>query len=57
MYPGSLDGIDKLRPHLAGEPTTPGAREFASRLLTLPTGKALRGERRELAVRTLRELS
>jgi perosamine synthetase len=57
MYPGSLDGIEKLRPHLAGEPKIPGAREFASRLLTLPTGKALRGERRELAVRTLRELS
>ena len=57
MYPHSVDLIEALRPHLAGEPGVPGARELAQRLLTLPTGAALRGERLELVVHALRELS
>lgn len=57
MYPSALDAIDALRPCLADEPKTPIAREFAARLLTLPTGPALSGERVEFALRTLRRLS
>jgi len=57
MYPSALDGIDALRPFLADEPTTPTAREFAARILTLPTGPALSGERVEFALRILRECS
>jgi dTDP-4-amino-4,6-dideoxygalactose transaminase len=57
MYPSALDAIDALRPFLADEPTTPIAREFAARILTLPTGPALSGERVEFALRTLGRLS
>ena len=57
MYPSELNAIDALRPFLADEPTTPIAREFAARILTLPTGPALSGERVEFALRTLRRLS
>jgi hypothetical protein len=57
MYPSALDAIDALRPCLADEPKIPIAREFAARLLTLPTSAALSGERVEFALRTLRRLS
>jgi hypothetical protein len=57
MYPSALDGIDALRPCLADEPEIPIAREFAARLLTLPTGRSFSGERLEFALRTLRRLS
>jgi dTDP-4-amino-4,6-dideoxygalactose transaminase len=57
MYPSALDAIDALRPYLADETKTPIAREFAARLLTLPTGLALSGERVGFALRTLRRLS
>jgi len=57
MYPSALDAIDALRPHLADDPNTPVAREFAARLLTLPTGTALVGKRLDFALRTLRRLS
>jgi dTDP-4-amino-4,6-dideoxygalactose transaminase len=57
MYPSALDAIDALRPCLADEPKIPIAREFAARLLTLPTSPALSGERVEFALRTLRRLS
>ncbi|HEX5065489.1 MAG TPA: DegT/DnrJ/EryC1/StrS family aminotransferase [Myxococcota bacterium] len=46
MYPSSLDAIAALRPHLAGEPRCPTARELAARLLTLPTHRELRGSER-----------
>jgi dTDP-4-amino-4,6-dideoxygalactose transaminase len=37
LYPGTIDEIPDLRPHLAGVPNhLPGAREIAARLLTLP---------------------
>jgi dTDP-4-amino-4,6-dideoxygalactose transaminase len=57
MYPSALDAIDALRPSLAEAPNTPVAREFAARLLTLPTSAALSGERVEFALRTLRRFS
>jgi len=46
-----------LRPHLAGEPTLPGAREFCARLLTLPSHAGLRGARHEWLIRTLEDLA
>lgn len=57
MYPSSLDDLSALVPHLASKPCVPGAREFAARLLTLPAGSALRGERLEVVLRALRESS
>ena len=57
MYPGPLECVKALQPHRVGKSETPGARQFANRLLTLPTGKTLRGERLEFALRTLRKLS
>jgi hypothetical protein len=57
MYPSALDGIGALKPRLAAKPETPVAREFAARLLTLPTGAALSGERLEFALRILSECS
>jgi perosamine synthetase len=57
MYPSALGAIDALRPRLADEPNTPVARDFAARLLTLPTGAALVGGRLDFALRTLRRLS
>jgi dTDP-4-amino-4,6-dideoxygalactose transaminase len=57
MYPSALDAVDGLRPMLAAEPKTPVAREFAARILTLPTSPTLRGERLEFALRTLQRLS
>jgi dTDP-4-amino-4,6-dideoxygalactose transaminase len=57
MYPGPLECVKALQPHRVGRSETPGARQFANRLLTLPTGKTLLGERLEFALRTLRKLS
>jgi dTDP-4-amino-4,6-dideoxygalactose transaminase len=57
MYPSALDGIGALKSRLAAMPETPVAREFAARLLTLPTGPAFSGERPEFALRILRECS
>jgi len=37
MYPASLDRVPALRPRLIGSLEMPGARDFAARLLTLPT--------------------
>lgn len=41
MYGRSLDVLEPLARHRAGEGACPGAREFAARLLTLPTNEAL----------------
>jgi len=57
MYPTALDAIDALRPNLADESKTPVAREFAARLLTLPTSPALSGERLKFALHALRRRS
>jgi hypothetical protein len=57
MYPGSLQGVEALRPHLAGEPACPRARELAARLLTLPTQREIRGAERERLLETLGVLS
>lgn len=53
MYPGTLDQIDVLRPHLVGEQRCPGARDFASRLITLPTHAGLDGRGAEAVLRIL----
>ena len=57
MYPSSLDAIAALRPHLAGEPACPGARELAARLLTLPTHREISGARRARLLEVVRRLS
>jgi len=57
MYPGPLECVKALQPHRVGESETPGARQFADRLLTLPTEKTLEGERLEFALDTLRNSS
>lgn len=57
MYPSPLECLKALQPHRAGTSETPGARQFADRLLTLPTEKTLRGERLEFAIETLRKSS
>jgi len=54
MYPSPLDEIEALTPHLTAVPEIPRARDFAARLLTLPTGKGLTGERLEFTLRALR---
>ena len=57
MYPCALDGVPALRPHLAGDPVCPVARELAARLLTLPTRRDLTGAGRARLLDALRELS
>lgn len=54
MYPSALGAIPALRPHLEGPAELPGARDLASRLLTLPTHGGLRGGRLTAALRALR---
>lgn len=53
MYPSSLDRVEALRPHVAGDPACKAARELAARLLTLPTHRELRGAARERVLETL----
>lgn len=53
LYPSSLDRIERLRPHLVGPAECPGARDFASRLLTLPTHTSLIPKRVEEIVKAL----
>jgi dTDP-4-amino-4,6-dideoxygalactose transaminase len=55
MYPGALESIAALRPHLAAEPETPVARELAARLLTLPTARALTAEQLDRVLSELRK--
>jgi perosamine synthetase len=57
LYPSPLDRVDELRPHRAGDAPCPGAHEFASRLLTLPTHAGLRGLQVDQIVRTLARLA
>lgn len=54
MYPSSIDAIPELRPNLVGAREFPGARSFASRILTLPTDGRLRGVLLEQALGVLR---
>jgi hypothetical protein len=57
MYPAPLECVKALQPHRVEKTEMPGARQFADRLLTLPTEKALAGERLEFALDTLRKSS
>lgn len=57
MYPAPLGRIAALRPHLIGDADPPGARDFAARLLTLPTHAGLRGARLERAIAALVRIS
>jgi dTDP-4-amino-4,6-dideoxygalactose transaminase len=41
LYPSSLDELPALGPHRVGDGPCPGGRDFAARLLTLPTGSSL----------------
>ncbi len=55
MYPGTLDQIEALRPHLVGDLRCPGARDFAARLLTLPTHSGLPDRGRHAILRAIRD--
>ena len=55
MYPASLDVLPELRSHLVDARECPGARDFAARVLTLPTHGGLRGARFEQALEVLRQ--
>jgi dTDP-4-amino-4,6-dideoxygalactose transaminase len=57
MYPASLDQVPALRPHLAEGSPCPVAREFAARVLTLPTHRDLRGRERARLLETLGKLA
>jgi dTDP-4-amino-4,6-dideoxygalactose transaminase len=57
LYPSTLADLPALRPQLAGPGECPGAREFCTRLLTLPTHAGLAGARLEQALRALRGLA
>jgi dTDP-4-amino-4,6-dideoxygalactose transaminase len=57
MYPNTLDRVADLLPQLAGEVACPGAHEFCSRLLTVPTHAGLRGRRLDELVAQLKRLS
>ena len=57
LYPSSLDRLEKLEPHRVGAAPCPGAHEFASRLLTLPTHAGLRARHVDEIVRTLERVS
>lgn len=54
MYPASLDVVPELRSYLADARECPGARDFAGRVLTLPTHGGLRGSRLDQALEVLR---
>ncbi len=54
MYPAPLACVKALEPHRVGEAELPGARQLADRLLTLPTERALEGERLAAALEALR---
>lgn len=53
LYPTPLGEIAGLAAHLEGPASLPGARELASRLLTLPVHGGLRGARLDAALRAL----
>jgi dTDP-4-amino-4,6-dideoxygalactose transaminase len=57
MYPSALTEIPELGPHLVGDTETPRSRDFASRLLTVPTNRALQERESALLIERLRELS
>jgi dTDP-4-amino-4,6-dideoxygalactose transaminase len=56
LYPSPLDRVGALRPHRAEDEPCPGAHEFASRLLTLPTHEGLRPRHVDEVVRILGRL-
>jgi len=57
LYPASLDALAELRPARADASSCPGARDFAARLLTVPTHGGLRGARLERLVAALAKAS
>ena len=57
LYPRSLDLVEGLRPHLVDDSVCPGAREFALRLLTLPTHGRLSGRRLAKVLSILKSLA
>ena len=57
MYPDSLDRIPALARHLADPSPCPAARDFAARVLTLPTFRDLGGRQRARVLETLAGLS
>jgi dTDP-4-amino-4,6-dideoxygalactose transaminase len=47
FYPAPLTDVPALRPHLVGDAACPGARDFAARVLTLPSHAGLDARRAE----------
>jgi perosamine synthetase len=56
LYPSSLDCLEALAPERVGDDPCPGARDFAARLLTLPTHAGLHSQHVEEIVRAFERM-